>query len=218
MLQDQRICDHEQQRDRQLACVKQCALRVSMKKRRHDGPGAVAQLNGARDLTHRRSREAARLFFCQGPHILVNEGRNEECVNRRDGSRFGWCEYAAVDAAKDDDDQEEAPASLTARGNDLAPALPLTLGQVLDFGDYIDGGHEHETGQQSWNDPSQEHPTDRDLHRRCINDHYNGRRDQDAQCPCGTNDACGKVFGITHLTHAADDDRSDRHNRCRGRP
>ena len=104
--------DDEQQHDGELAGLEKGLLGVRMHQRMKHG----------QHLAARRHLRAGALG--EGAHVLVNKVGDGKGVDRRHGGRLGRGEDAAVNAAQNDDDQEETPAGITHGGKDFAPSGP----------------------------------------------------------------------------------------------
>ena len=202
MLQDQRVGDHKQQGDCQFARLKQRVFGVCVKE------GCDQRIR----LAHERDLLAAIVLCRQRAHVFVNKAGDEEGIDRRHSRRFGWGEHTAIDAAEDDHDQEQAPARFHAALHNLTKAVPFAFGQIFHLGHHIDGHHQHETCQKARDHTCKEHTAHGDFHRRGINHHHDGRRDQNTQGACVTDHTGGEFLGVAHLTHACDHDGANRHN------
>ncbi len=212
MFQDQGVGDDEHQRDGQASGLKQRVAGVFVEE-----PGD----DGGRFLKHRALAVA---LVGQWPHVTIDECRHEERIDGRDGGRLCWGEQGlgqtgnAIDPDHDDNNQHQAPERIGKGRPDLAPALKVALGHVLDRRHHIDRDHQHDTSHDAGNDTGQEHAPDGDFDSRCIDDHDNGRRDQDAQRAGVTDHTSGEIFRVSNLLHGGDNDGADGHDGRRGRP
>ena len=222
MFQDQRVGDDEHQRNGQLAGLEQRRAGVAVEEGRDERDGLFDQA----------SRPS---FARQRPHVAIDEVRRDEGPDRGNGGGLGRREDAlfpvdakgraaravqkrhvmaadpgkAVKPAHDDDHQEQPPEGIGKARPDLAPAQPFALGQVLPDRPDQDRRHQHEARQKPRKHPRQEHPTDRDIGGRRIDDHDDRGWDQDAEGPCVADHPGGEVLGIAHLPHRRDDDGAD---------
>ena len=164
-------------------------------------------------------------------HVLVNEHRDDEGIDRAHRSGLGRRECARVDAAEHDDDQQQAPYRLAERGEALAPAR-LRHARIVVLPGAIprrDAEHrgEHQprdhAGHEQLPDRSRKHALalgiDRDAAagRHRIDHHDDRRRDEDAERARGRDDAGAEPLGEALRHHRRQDDRADRHDRRRRR-
>ena len=49
----------------------------------------------------------------QRPHVTIDETRDHEGIDRRDGRGFRWRKDTTIDATKDDHDQKQPPGRFT---------------------------------------------------------------------------------------------------------
>ena len=143
-------------------------------------------------------------------HVLVDEVRDDEGVDGGDGGRFGRREDAAIDAAQDDHDQQQAPAGVKETGDGDLPKPGPGLGrQVLDLGGDVDADHQHQAGEQAGDDAGQKHAADRDVDGGGVDHHDDRGRDQNAERAGIADDAGGEFLGVADLAHAGDHDGAD---------
>ena len=140
---------------------------------------------------------------------------HDEGVDRAHRRCFGRREDAGVDAAHDDDDQQQAPDRRAEGLPALAPGR-LGLTRVVELLGAIPGdAAEHRRQRQAGNHAGHEQRADRGVGRHRVHHHDDGRRNQDAERAGGGDDAGPELVRETRLDHRRQQDRADRHHRRR---
>lgn len=149
-----------------------------------------------------------------GRHILdgdasVNEECDGQCIDGADSSGFSRCEDAGVDAADDDDRKEESPDVFT-EGLHLFSMRRSWFSRFVP-GSKDDVADEEDRQERARYDAGHEELADGFIGDRAVQNHRNGRRDQDAEraaCGNGADDEFPVIAALQHFRngHSADGD------------
>src|SRR5690606_37649810 len=129
-------------------------------------------------------------------NVAVDEDRDEKGIDRRYRGRFGRGEQAAINAAQNNDNQQQAPDGITAGHRHFAQRRTWLAWIVFDARDDIDGDHEQQAKAQAGDHAGHEQGADRGFGGGAIHDHDDGRWYQYAQYAGVAHDPGGERQGI----------------------
>ena len=136
--------------------------------------------------------------------VLVDEHGDDEGIDGGHGGGFGRREDAGVDAAHDDDDQQQAPDRLAEGLPALAPGR-FRLTRVVELLGAIPGDAAQRCRQRpAGQDAGHEQGADRGIGRHRVHHHHDRRRDQDAERAGVADDAGRKILRVAGRDHAGD--------------
>lgn len=157
------------ERHQGLRCLQGCQDEAEQHGADHDGENHRGRLDRVlQDFAH-----IAELYRA------INKERDNQAVERADGSGFGRREEAGVDTADDDNRQQQAPDIFLERCHALLPAgCRLALHVAAAENEVEDEEERHENARYN---PRNEELADRLTRDGTVKNHRDARRNQDAE-------------------------------------
>ena len=115
--------------------------------------------------------------------VAVEVLRHDDGVDCGDGAGFGGVEDARVDAAQDDARRHQGEDAVTRRLDETLPFELLRTADLIDAGVDIDVARHQGGQQQTRHEAGDEQLDHRDLGRTAVEDHADGRRDDNRDAP-----------------------------------